>query len=60
MKESHIRLTEHRRAPLADDDGLSVRKNGGDCEAAGALDVHKERSGRWNESLGTVSTFPRV
>ena len=30
------------RAALADDDGLSVREDGGNCETAGALDVHEE------------------
>jgi hypothetical protein len=28
-----------------------VREDGGDCEAAGALDVHEEGSWTWDESL---------
>jgi len=31
-----------------------VRENGGDDEAAGALDVHEERSGRGDEGLELV------
>jgi hypothetical protein len=38
----------------ADDDCLSVREDGGDCEAAGALDVHEEGSGTWHELLELV------
>ena len=37
-------LAEDGRAAGADDDGLSVREDGGDCEAAGALNVHEEGS----------------
>jgi hypothetical protein len=39
---SSRRLAEHSCASLADDDGLGVGEDGGDREAAGALDVHKE------------------
>lgn len=35
-------LAEHSRAACADDDGLCVREDSGDCEASGALDVHEE------------------
>ena len=35
-------LAQDRRAACADDDCLCVREDGGDCEAAGALDVHEE------------------
>lgn len=35
----------------ADDDGLCMREDGGDCEAAGALDVHEEGSGAGHELL---------
>jgi hypothetical protein len=48
------RLAEHRGAAGADDDGLSVRENGRDREAAGALDVHEERAGALDESLELV------
>lgn len=37
-------LTENGRATGADDNGLGVREDGGDGEAAGALDVHEERA----------------
>lgn len=46
-------LAQHSRAALADDDGLGVRENGGDGEAAGALDVHEERAGTGDEGLAT-------
>lgn len=45
------RLAENGRAALADDDGLGVRENGGDGEAAGALDVHEEGPRGGDESL---------
>ena len=35
-------LAEDLGAAGADDDGLGVREDGGDGEAAGALDVHEE------------------
>jgi hypothetical protein len=35
-------LAEDGRAASTDDDGLCVRENGGDREAAGALDVHEK------------------
>jgi len=47
-------LAEDCRAAGADDDGLCVRENGGDCEATGALDVHEERSGSWDQGLELV------
>jgi len=36
------RLAQDGRAAGADDDGLGVREDSGDGEAAGALDVHEE------------------
>ena len=36
------RLAEDACACTAKDNGLCVREDGGDCEAAGALDVHEE------------------
>lgn len=44
-------LAEDSRAASADDDGLGVREDGGDSEAAGALDVHKEGAGRRHKGL---------
>lgn len=44
-------LAEDRRAALADDDGLGVGEDGGDGEAAGALDVHEEGAGSRHERL---------
>jgi hypothetical protein len=44
-------LAEHGGASLADDDGLGVGEDGGDGEAAGALDVHEERAGSRHKSL---------
>ena len=49
------RLAEDSRAALADDDGLGVGEDGGDGEAAGALDVHEERSRRRHKGLQGVS-----
>ncbi len=49
------RLAEDGRAALADDDGLGVGENGGDGEAAGALDVHEEGAGRRHKGLQAVS-----
>lgn len=37
-------LAENGRATGADDNGLGVREDGSDGEAAGALDVHEERA----------------
>jgi len=37
-------LAENSRAAGADDDGLCVGEDGGDGEAAGALDIHEEGS----------------
>ena len=45
------RLTQYGRASSADDDGLGVRENGGDGEAAGALDVHEEGTRGGHEGL---------
>ena len=36
---------------MADDNGLGVGEDGGDGEAAGALDVHEERAGGGHKSL---------
>ena len=47
------RLAEDLRAALANDDGLGVREDGGDGEAAGALDVHEE--GSWGRDEGLSS-----
>lgn len=44
-------MAENGSASLADDDGLGVRENGGDGEAAGALDIHEERPGSRDQSL---------
>ena len=45
------RLAEDSGAGAADDDGLSVGEDGGDVEAAGALDVHEEGVGCRYEAL---------
>jgi hypothetical protein len=42
------------RAALADDDCVCVREDGGDGEAAGALDVHEEGAGCGHEALELV------
>jgi hypothetical protein len=42
------------RAALADNDGLCVREDGGDCEASRALDVHEEGAGSRDEGLELV------
>jgi hypothetical protein len=44
-------LAENGRATSADDYCLCVRENGGDCEAAGALDIHEEGSRSRNKVL---------
>ena len=44
-------LTQHGAAAAADNNRLGVREDGGDGEAAGAFDVHEERSRRGYESL---------
>lgn len=41
-------LAEDGRAAGANDDGLGVREDGGDCEAAGTLDVHEKGSRSWH------------
>ena len=49
-------LAQDLRAAGADDDGLGVAEDGGDGEAAGALDVHEEGAWAWDESLASLST----
>lgn len=44
-------LAKHGCAALADDDGLGVGEDGGDGEAAGALDVHEEGARSRHKSL---------
>lgn len=44
-------LAENGRAAGADDDGLGVREDGGDVEAAGALNVHEEGAGGGHKGL---------
>jgi hypothetical protein len=44
-------LAEHSRAASADDNGLCVGEDGGDGEAAGALDVHEEGAGSRDKGL---------
>lgn len=45
------RLAEDGRAAGTDDNGLCVREDGGDGEAAGALDVHEEGAGSGDKVL---------
>jgi len=47
-------LAEDLGAAGADDDGLGVREDGGDGEAAGALDVHEEGAGGGHKGLELV------
>jgi hypothetical protein len=47
-------LAEDLGAAGADDDGLGVREDGGDGEAAGALDVHEEGAGAGHKGLQLV------
>ena len=49
------RLREHLGARAADNHGLGVREDGGDSEAARALDVHEERVGVLHKSLELVA-----
>lgn len=44
-------LAEDCRASLADNNGLGVGEDGGDGEAAGALDVHEEGAGSGDQGL---------
>ena len=44
-------LAEDGRAAGADDNGLCVGEDGGDGEAAGALDIHEEGAGSWDKVL---------
>ena len=53
-------LAEHGRAAGADDDGLGVGEDGGDGEAAGALDVHEEGSRSWDEVLEKVNVSSKA
>lgn len=48
-------LAQDLRAALANDNGLGVREDGGDGEAAGALDVHEEGAGAGHKGLGSGS-----
>jgi len=48
------RLTQHRRTPPANHDGLRVREDGRDGEAAGAFYVHEEGAGGGDEGLGVL------
>lgn len=50
------RLAQDGGAALADDNGLGVGEDGGDDEAAGALDVHEEGSGGGDKSLREKKT----
>lgn len=47
-------LAQDLRAAGADDDGLCVREDGRDGEAAGALDVHEEGARAGDERLGVM------
>lgn len=47
-------MAQNGGAALADDDGLGVGEDGGDCEAAGALDIHEERPGGGHKILELV------
>jgi len=47
-------LAQDGGATLADDDSLSVRKDGSDGEAAGTFDVHEEGSGLGDQGLELV------
>ena len=42
------------RATLADNDGVGVRENGGDCEASRALDIHEKGAGSRHKCLELV------
>lgn len=44
-------LAKDGRAGTADDDCLSVREDGCDVEAAGALHVHEKRARSWDKGL---------
>lgn len=47
-------LREDLSARATDNDGLGVRENSGDGEAARALDIHEERVGVLHKSLELV------
>jgi hypothetical protein len=47
-------LAQNGRASGADDYGLCVGEDGGDGEAARALDIHEEGSGSWDKGLKLV------
>ena len=57
---STCRLAEDSRAAGANNDGLCVREDGGDCEAAGALDIHEEGAGSWNEVLEGFASVCKI
>jgi len=48
------RLTQHGRTPPTNHDGLRVREDGRDGEAAGAFYVHEEGAWGGDESLGVL------
>lgn len=53
-------LAENGGASLADDNGLGVREDSGDGEAAGALDIHEEGSGTRHKGLYIVLADVRL
>jgi len=60
MERKRERKGKRKKLTGANDDGLGVREDGGDCEAAGALDVHEEGAGRRDERLSnkTITCQP--
>lgn len=53
-------LAEDGGAAGADDDGLGVGEDGGDGEAAGALDIHEEGTGGRHKGLVIGSVLAEV
>lgn len=53
-------LAQHLGAASADNDGLGMREDGGDGEAAGALDIHEEGARCGNELLEIVLVVRRI
>ena len=54
-------LAKNLRAAGADDDGLCVREDGGDGEAAGALHIHEEGAWAWDKCLkGELDAISRL
>ena len=47
-------LAQHHRTAPAEHNGLCMGEDGRDIEAAGALDIHKERVRRLNQTLELV------